>query len=96
MGKLNRMFKYTKSALTKIEEIFKESDYMIRYEKGSFQAGYCILEERKIVIINRYFTLESRINSLIDLLPKVEILKENLSNKSLSLFVKLSVQNETN
>ena len=36
--------KYTKHLLNKLEDIFSESDYVLRYEKGNFQSGYCILK----------------------------------------------------
>ena len=40
--------KFTKTTLHKIEQIFQEQDYTIRYEKGNFQSGYCIVESKKI------------------------------------------------
>ena len=44
------MNKHTKPTLQKIEQIFKELDYLVRYEKGTFNSGYCIVENTKIVI----------------------------------------------
>ena len=35
---------YTKHTLQKIEDLFKELDYAVRYEKGSFHSGYCLVE----------------------------------------------------
>ena len=46
---------FTKTTLHKIEQIFQEQDYTIRYEKGNFQSGYCIVESNKIVIVNKFF-----------------------------------------
>ena len=40
--------KYNQSALKKLENILDESGYVVRYERGSFQSGYCILEEKKV------------------------------------------------
>ena len=31
----------------KIEKIIEESGYLIRFERGTFQSGYCILESKK-------------------------------------------------
>lgn len=73
------MFKYTTNTLKKIEELFKELSYTVRYEKGSFQAGYCVLEHKKVVVVNRYFDTEGRINSLIEILTQLKIDKENLT-----------------
>ena len=37
--------KYTQSTLDKFEKIVQEAGYVIRYERGTFQSGYCILEQ---------------------------------------------------
>jgi len=65
------MFKYTKYLLDKIEDIFKELEYNVRYEKGTFQSGYCIVDEHKIVVINKFFDTEARINCLLEILDKI-------------------------
>jgi len=62
--------RFTKQFLSKLEDIFAESDYVLRYEKGSFNSGYCLLNETKVAIINKYFTVEGKINCLIDILKK--------------------------
>lgn len=45
-----------------------ENDYKVRYEKGNFKSGYCILETKKVVVINKFTPLESRINSLTEII----------------------------
>jgi len=72
------MFKYTKNTLKKIEEIFKAQGYTVRYEKGSFTSGYCLVEERKIAIINRFYDTEGRINTLLDILSTATDVNEEL------------------
>jgi hypothetical protein len=46
--------KYTQTTLDKLEAIIEEAGYVLRYERGTFQSGYCILEERKVVVLNQY------------------------------------------
>ena len=60
--------RYSKSNLHKLEQIFKELNYSVRYEKGFFQSGYCLVQNRKIVIINRFFDTEARMNCLLEIL----------------------------
>ncbi len=74
--------KYTQHTLDKIEKIFDEMNYVIRYERGTFQSGYCILEQRKVVVLNKFLQLEGRINTLIDIMPQIEINAELLSPES--------------
>lgn len=63
-----QMLKYTPQFLKKIEEVFEENSYKIRYEKGNFKSGYCIIEDRKMVVVNRFASTESRINTLLEIL----------------------------
>ncbi len=77
--------KYSKHFLNKLEDIFSESDYVLRYEKGNFQSGYCILKETKIAIVNKYFSLDGKINSLLEILKSIEIDTEKLSEKNKQL-----------
>lgn len=80
------MFKYTKHTLKKIELILEESGYIIRYEKGNFQSGYAIVQDRKIAIVNKFFDTEGRINCLLDILAVVEIPAEILSEKTAKFY----------
>lgn len=63
--------KYNKSTLLKIEQLFKDLDYTIRYEKGQFQSGYCIIHQKKIVVINKFFDIKGRIENLMDILNDI-------------------------
>ncbi|EPR68006.1 hypothetical protein ADICYQ_3078 [Cyclobacterium qasimii M12-11B] len=42
--------KYTKNFLDKLENIFASSEYHLRYEKGNFKSGYCILKELRLLL----------------------------------------------
>ncbi|MEQ9298891.1 MAG: hypothetical protein RIF33_10020 [Cyclobacteriaceae bacterium] len=81
--------KYTKSFLSKLEDIFSESDYILRYEKGNFHSGYCILNENRIAIVNKYFPLDGKINALLEILKSIEIEPHKLSDKNRAFFQEL-------
>ena len=74
---------YTKHTLQKIEDLFKELDYVVRYEKGSFQSGYCLVEGKRIAIVNKFFETDARINTLMDIFDKIETNTEGVSEKAL-------------
>ena len=74
--------KYTQTSLDKLEAIPEEAGYVLRYERGTFQSGYCILEERKVVVLNKFLQTEGRINTLIDLIPQLDINAELLTDES--------------
>ncbi len=66
------MFKYTHHTLKKLEGLFEAIGYLIRFEKGHFNSGYCILESKKVVVINRYFDLEAKINTMVEILASID------------------------
>ena len=78
--------KYTQTTLDKLEAIVEEAGYVLRYERGTFQSGYCILEERKVVVLNKFLQLEGRINTMLDLIPQLDIKTELLTDESKKLY----------
>jgi hypothetical protein len=72
--------KFTQATLDKIERVLDEVGYIVRYERGNFQSGYCILEQRKVVVLNKFLPLEGRISALIDIIPQLKIPPDTLSS----------------
>ena len=79
--------KYTQTTLDKLETIVEEAGYVLRYERGTFQSGYCILEERKVVVLNKFLQIEGRINTLFELIPQLDINTELLSDESKKAYI---------
>jgi len=63
-----------------------ESSYVVRYERGTFQSGWCLLEEKKIVVLNKFLDVEGRINTLLDIIPQLEIDFDKLTHESQKLY----------
>lgn len=82
--------KYSKHFLNKLEDLLAETDYMLRYEKGNFKSGWCILNEHKVIIVNKYYTTDGKINCLLDIVKNVELDKEQLSDKNKKLYRELA------
>ena len=78
--------KYTQTTLDKLESIPEEVGYILRYERGTFQSGYCILEAKKVVVLNKFLPTEGRINTLMDLIPQLSIDQEILTAESKKLY----------
>jgi hypothetical protein len=87
--------KYTQTTLDKLEAIPEEAGYVLRYERGSFQSGYCILEERRVVVLNKFLQTEGRINTLIDLIPQLAINQDALTLESQKLYTGIISKLET-
>ncbi|PHN03400.1 hypothetical protein CRP01_27335 [Flavilitoribacter nigricans DSM 23189 = NBRC 102662] len=83
------MLKYTRHSLKKLEALMNELEYTVRYEKGNFNSGYCIVENKKIAVINKFFDVEGRMNCLLDILQNLEVEEEKLSEASVKLLKKI-------
>lgn len=92
------MFKYTKHSLKKIEQILEETGYTIRYERGNFNSGYAIVENKNIAVVNKFFDTEARINCLLEIISTIEVDEKQLSEKSIEFYKKvkksLSIEKE--
>lgn len=82
--------KYTNHFLHKLEDLMSETDFIVRYEKGNFKSGYCILNKDKVAVINKFFALEGKISSLIDIIRSIEIDVNNLSEGNRKIYLALT------
>lgn len=81
--------KYNQTTLQKLERILDEAGYVMRYERGTFQSGYCILEQKKVVVLNKFLNQEGRINTLVELIPQLNINFDLLTQESQKLYGQL-------
>jgi uncharacterized radical SAM superfamily Fe-S cluster-containing enzyme len=81
--------KLNASGLQKLERLLGEAEYKLRYERGTFQSGYCILEQKKVVVLNKFLDVEGRINTLSELIPQININFDLLTQESQKLYDEL-------
>ncbi len=82
--------KYTKHYLNKLEDLFSETEYILSYEKGNFQSGYCILNDSKVAVVNKFYTVDGKINCLLEILKAIPIEEKVLSDKNRILFFEIT------
>jgi len=82
--------KYSNHFLRKLEELIGETEYILRYEKGNFTSGWCILKDTRIIIVNKFFTKDGKINCLLDIIKTIEFDPDVLSEKNKKLYQELS------
>jgi hypothetical protein len=78
--------KFTQSYLDKLQDILSQSGYAVRYERGTFQSGWCLLEQKRIVVLNKFLDVEGRINTLLDLIPQLNIDLDKVTYESQKLY----------
>ena len=81
--------KLTQTTLDKLEDILGESEFVVRYERGNFQSGWCLLEAKRIVVLNKFLNLEARINTLLELIPVFNIQFDKLTHESQKLYTEV-------
>jgi hypothetical protein len=81
--------KLTQTTLDKLEDILGESEFVVRYERGNFQSGWCLLEAKRIVVLNKFLNLEARINTLLELIPVLNIQFDKLTHESQKLYTEV-------
>lgn len=67
-----------------------ETEYILRYEKGNFQSGYCILNESKVAVVNKFFALEGKVNSLIEIIRSIKVDTTKLSDNNKKLYSEIT------
>ena len=56
------------------------------HSKDHFQSGWCLLESKRIVVLNKFLNLEARINTLLELIPQLDIQFDKLTHDSQKLY----------
>src|SRR5690606_30672812 len=82
--------KYTPNTLKKIEQLLEEARMRIRYEKGTFASGYCLLNDRQIAVINKFLNIEGRINALVEIVQQIDVQEQELSEEMRKLYRQLT------
>lgn len=65
--------RFTKSTQEKLTDILRLQGFTVRFEKGNFQGGHCVVMDQKMIILNKFFPLESKINTLADVIKQINI-----------------------
>ena len=63
----------TAHTLEKLEMLLRSAGYRVRYEKGNFKTGACMLLDSQMVVVNKFSNLESKIYAIAALIRELEI-----------------------
>ncbi len=59
--------------LGELEDVARQLGIELRYEKGDFEGGYCILKDRKILVVNKRLHEARKASSLAQALAEYGI-----------------------
>ena len=87
------MLSPTPHTLEKLEILLRTAGYKVRYEKGNFKTGACLLQNSKIIVVNKFSNVESRILSITELVRELEFDLNLLDDKQTALVQQLKQTN---
>ena len=67
------MIKLTQTTLDKLEELLVLGGYKVRTEKGNFKSGSCIVETSKLIVLNKFSPVETKVGFLIEAVQQLEL-----------------------
>ncbi|MCO4294122.1 hypothetical protein NF867_14760 [Solitalea sp. MAHUQ-68] len=83
------MLSITNHTLEKLETLLRDLEYKVRYEKGNFKSGACLLQSTKVVVVNKFITLEQKINALVEIVKQVKADESLLDDKQKVFYLSL-------
>ncbi len=86
--------KKSNAKLEKTESLLSEAGYVLRFEKGNFNSGYCVLEHRKVIVINKFLDSSARLQVISELIVRLNIDTNRLTPASKALYKKLMTNSE--
>ena len=77
------MLTLTTHTLEKLEILLRTAGYRVRYEKGNFKTGACLLLNNRIIVVNKFSNLESKIHAIVELIRDLELDYNMLDDKQI-------------
>ena len=78
------MLTLTTHTLEKLETLLRTAGYKVRYEKGNFKTGACMLLSSKVVVVNKFSNLESKIHAIVELIRELDVDYNLLDEKQIA------------
>lgn len=79
----------TNHTLEKLEALLLSMGFKVRYEKGNFKTGSCLLEHNKVIVVNKFSNLEGKIAALVALVKQTNTDENLLEDKQKQFYLSL-------
>ncbi|WP_029283835.1 hypothetical protein [Pedobacter sp. R20-19] len=76
----------TNHSLEKLEQLLLAMGFKVRYEKGNFKTGACLLEHNRVIVVNKFSNLEGKIAALVALIKQTSPDENLLDDKQRQFF----------
>lgn len=75
------MIAYTQNTMLKLQDLLNTLGYTVRLEKGNFRSGSCLLQQERILVINKFSDTEVKIKAMLALLQDLDVPIHELDEK---------------
>ena len=62
-----------KKIYAELKDLIDKLDYRLILDNGNFDSGYCLLEDERIIVINKNKPYESRVRVLCEILASINL-----------------------
>lgn len=83
------MSKASPKYLAKLENLIAETEYTIRYAKGNFRSGFCVIKNQKLILVNAFIDIEGKVLALKQILKEIGLPSEGLTPENEKLVAEL-------
>jgi uncharacterized protein with PIN domain len=59
--------------LEELQEACRSLGYRVRFERGDFAGGACILKDQQLLVVNKRFTIERKLSTIARALSEIGI-----------------------
>ena len=77
--------KLTQHSLDKLEALLLQAGYTIRNEKGNFKSGSCVLETSRVIVLNKFAPVETKVGFVMEAIQSIAIDESLLDDKNRKL-----------
>lgn len=80
------MLKLNQSSFDKLEELLVLGGYKVRIEKGNFKSGSCIVEQSKLILVNKFSTIETKVSFLMEAIRSLNLDTSLMDERYLKIY----------
>ena len=62
-----------KKIYAELKDLIDKLDYRLILDNGNFDSGYCLLEDERVIVINKNKPYESRVRVLCEILASINL-----------------------
>ena len=63
--------------------------YKVRSEKGNFKSGSCIVEQSKLILVNKFSTIETKVSFLMEAIRALDLDTSMMDERYLKLYAEV-------